>query len=123
MSKFMAVFGKIFGFIPQAVMQVETLAGEKTGWTKKQAAIGIISTAAEIAGAVEGVDVAAADGALQSATGAGIDATVSLFNTLGILKHKSSGASAPSPAPAAQPAPAASSTPAPQAVHGTPSSL
>lgn len=116
MSKFMAIFGKIFGFIPQVVMQVETLAGEKTGTTKKQAALGIIGSAVEVAGAVEGVDVAAADGALQSAISTGIDATVSLFNALGIFKKKS--AAAPSPNPSPTPTPSA-----PQAVHGQPSSL
>lgn len=130
MSKFLSIFGKLFGFIPQVVMQIETLAGQQTGTTKKQAALGMITSAVEIAGAVEGVDASIAGTALQTAVSAGIDASVALFNDLGIFKHKNSGSTSPSRTPSPSPTPVTEATKespiivvTPQPVHGIPSTL
>lgn len=129
-----SIFLEIFPFIGQVVQNVEALAGQQPGTSKKSAAVGLVMDGLSIAGAVEGIDPTA----VESAVGSAIDAVVAVYNAFGIFKHKSSSApaatSAPTPAPAPAPAVTAAapavahSAPeapaaAPEAVHGTRATL
>ena len=79
--KWALLITQIIASIPQTIMSIEQAFGAKNGPAKKDVALAAIGTAAVVSGASPEQATA-----LVQQSGALVDSTVAIFNTVGILK-------------------------------------